>query len=109
VIRNETSISDDDLLIDIIARGIASVAVVILLTTILSIGIAAQARVVVANGTLEGTTEKSGCAVSRAVPFGAPPVGVNRWKPPQPVANWQGVRKADKFGPRCMQRASLAT
>jgi para-nitrobenzyl esterase len=32
-------------------------------------------------------------------------VGVNRWKPPQPVANWQGVRKADKFGPRCMQRA----
>jgi para-nitrobenzyl esterase len=94
----------------IIARGIAGVAVGILLTTILSIGIAAQAveavaRVVVANGTLEGTTEKSGVRSFKGVPFGAPPVGVNRWKPPQPVANWQGVRKADKFGPRCMQRA----
>ena len=89
----------------IIARGIASVAVVILLMTILSIGIAAQARVAVANGTLEGTTEKSGVRSFKGVPFGAPPVGVNRWKPPQPVANWQGVRKADKFGPRCMQRA----
>ena len=33
--------------------------------------------------------------VFRGVPYGAPPVGENRWKAPQPVAKWEGVRKAD--------------
>ena len=32
-----------------------------------------------------------------------PPVGEFRWREPQPVKNWSGVRKADKFGPRAMQ------
>jgi len=27
-----------------------------------------------------------------------------RWKPPQPVVAWQGVRPADRFSPACMQR-----
>ena len=37
------------------------------------------------------------------VPFAAPPVGELRWKPPQPVAPWQGVRAATEFGPQCLQ------
>ena len=41
----------------------------------------------------------------RGIPFAAPPVGDLRWKAPQPVESWPGVRPADKFGPRCMQRA----
>lgn len=64
----------------------------------------AQERVKTANGVVEGVTESSGIRSFKGVPFGAPPVGDLRWKPPQPVANWTGVRKADKFGPRCMQR-----
>src|SRR5205807_1266214 len=36
-------------------------------------------------------------------PFAAPPVGDLRWKPPQPVTRWEGVRKADRFSPRAMQ------
>src|SRR5689334_11657488 len=39
------------------------------------------------------------------VPFAAPPVGDLRWRPPQPVLKWQGVRAADRFSPACMQRA----
>lgn len=39
------------------------------------------------------------------VPFAAPPVGDLRWRPPQPVIPWQGVRAADRFSPACMQRA----
>lgn len=39
------------------------------------------------------------------IPFAAPPIGNLRWRPPQPVAPWQGVRAADRFGPACMQRA----
>lgn len=41
----------------------------------------------------------------KGIPYAAPPTGSQRWKPPQAVAAWQGVRKADRFGPRCMQRA----
>ncbi len=61
-------------------------------------------RVKVANGTLEGTTENSGIRSFKGVPFAAPPVGDLRWKEPQPAKNWSGVRKADHFGPRAMQR-----
>jgi para-nitrobenzyl esterase len=39
----------------------------------------------------------------RGIPYAAPPLGPLRWKPPQPVAAWKGVRRADHFGPRCMQ------
>lgn len=56
----------------------------------------------VRNGTLEGTYE-SGIEVFRGVPYAAPPVGKFRWREPQPVKNWTGVRKAEKFGPRAMQ------
>jgi para-nitrobenzyl esterase len=44
-----------------------------------------------------------GVRVFRGVPFGAPPVGPLRWMPPTPVAHWDGVRKADAFGPVCVQ------
>ena len=40
----------------------------------------------------------------KGIPFAAPPVGDLRWNPPQPVKNWDGVREATQFGPRCMQR-----
>jgi para-nitrobenzyl esterase len=39
------------------------------------------------------------------IPYAAPPLGPLRWKPPQAVAKWQGVRPATRFGARCMQPA----
>jgi para-nitrobenzyl esterase len=62
-------------------------------------------RVRTANGLVEGITEKSGVRAFKGIPFAAPPVGKLRWREPQPVKNWSGVRKADQFGPRAMQRA----
>lgn len=59
-------------------------------------------RVKTESGILEGVDE-SGIRTFKGVPFAAPPVGNLRWKEPQPVQNWTGVRKADKFGPRAMQ------
>jgi para-nitrobenzyl esterase len=44
-----------------------------------------------------------GIRVFRGIPFGAPPIGSLRWKPTQPPAHWDGVRKADAFGPVCVQ------
>lgn len=55
------------------------------------------------NGIVQGTLEKSGIHSFKGIPFAAPPVGDLRWKEPQPVKNWQGIKKADHFGPRTMQ------
>ena len=80
----------------------------VLVLTVLAFGMPAAAsaleRVKTSNGMVQGTTEQSGIAAFRGIPFAEPPVGDLRWKPPQPAKNWQGVRQADKFGPRCMQR-----
>jgi para-nitrobenzyl esterase len=37
------------------------------------------------------------------IPYAAPPVGGNRWRAPQPAADWHGVRAADRFAPSCWQ------
>ena len=55
------------------------------------------------NGIVEGTDE-SGVISFKGIPYAAPPVGDLRWKEPQPVKNWDGVKKTDHFGPRAMQR-----
>ncbi|MEO6290024.1 MAG: carboxylesterase family protein, partial [Ginsengibacter sp.] len=60
-------------------------------------------QVKTANGILEGRNE-SGIRIFKGIPFAQPPVGNLRWKEPQPVKNWSGVRTAHQFGPRAMQR-----
>jgi para-nitrobenzyl esterase len=58
----------------------------------------------IANGTLEGISH-SGIRIFKGIPYAQPPVGDLRWKEPQPVKNWEGIRKANQFGPRAMQKA----
>ena len=53
-------------------------------------------------GQLSGaSTGTPSVRVFKGIPFAAPPIGENRWKAPQPAAKWDGVRKADAFGPSC--------
>jgi para-nitrobenzyl esterase len=50
---------------------------------------------------------KKDVQVYKGIPFAAPPVGELRWKPPQPVRPWQGVRDCFEFGAACPQKVSL--
>src|SRR5262245_43491066 len=54
-------------------------------------------------GTVVGTAEQL-VHVYRGIPYAAPPVGELRWKEPQPVQPWKGIREATKFGPWAAQR-----
>src|SRR5689334_19344404 len=40
-------------------------------------------------------------AVYRGIPYAAPPVDNLRWRAPQPVVAWKGVREASEFGKSC--------
>ncbi|HEY2178572.1 MAG TPA: carboxylesterase/lipase family protein [Caulobacteraceae bacterium] len=53
-------------------------------------------------GMVSGVTT-DGVAVYKAIPFAAPPIGLLRWRPPQPPAAWAGVRAQTAFAPLCMQ------
>lgn len=77
--------------------------VLALLLTGLCAGPAAAQVVKTADGRVEGVTDTSGVQVYKGIPYAAPPTGPRRWRPPQPVEPWSGVRAADRFGPRCMQ------
>ena len=50
-------------------------------------------------GQVQGvTTDLPGVIVYRGIPYAAPPIGELRWKEPQPVVPWEGVKLCDKFG-----------
>jgi para-nitrobenzyl esterase len=49
-------------------------------------------------GVIQGAVESF-----KGVPFAAPPVGDLRWRAPQPVQAWSGVRQANAYSSDCMQ------
>ena len=55
-------------------------------------------------GKIQGIqTETPGVYIYKGIPYAAPPVGDLRWKSPQPVIPWKGVKVADTYGPAAMQ------
>jgi para-nitrobenzyl esterase len=54
------------------------------------------------SGLVSGTNA-DGVRSYKGIPYAAPPVGEWRWRPPQPVKAWEGVRECTAFGPDCPQ------
>lgn len=50
-----------------------------------------------------GQTPPATGAVFKGIPFAQPPVGSLRWREPQPVVGWKGIRDATRYGAACIQ------
>ena len=57
----------------------------------------------VPGGQVRGRMTQDGGAAFKGIPYARPPVGGLRWREPQPVAPWQGIREAATFSVACTQ------
>jgi para-nitrobenzyl esterase len=64
----------------------------------------AAPRVEIASGRLEGRSD-GGVHSFLGIPFAQPPTGARRFRTPEPVLPWAGVRAADSFGAAAPQNA----
>jgi len=60
------------------------------------------------SGRIEGVRLAPDLRVFRGIPYAAPPVGAQRWRAPEAVEPWEGVRPATEFGAACPQSPLIA-
>lgn len=92
-------------------RVIATIRVVLAAMVLATIVVAQETQTAptasVAGGNIRGLAlSGQPGAVFRGIPFAQPPVGDLRWREPQPVKAWTGVRAAEKPGAPCAQAAA---
>jgi para-nitrobenzyl esterase len=81
-----------------------SVVVLAVAGAVIPLAAAIKQPVKVEGGMVSGVPGKDASVTTfKGVPFAAPPVGNLRWREPQPVVAWLGVRQADKFSASCIQ------
>src|ERR1700751_1897685 len=73
-----------------------------LLTPIMLLASSSTPQVKTHSGTVEGKDDGK-VKSFLGIPYAQPPVGDLRWKAPQPLSKWNGVKKATAFGSHCMQ------
>lgn len=59
-------------------------------------------QIILTTGTVRGTSE-NGILRFLGIPYAASPFGANRFREPQPVDHWDGVRETTEFGPTAPQ------
>lgn len=60
----------------------------------------------VTGGVVRGIVDGNGVSIYKGIPFAAPTGGANRWRAPQPVQAWSGIREATEFGPIAVQNVA---
>jgi para-nitrobenzyl esterase len=65
----------------------------------------ARPVVSVSGGSIRGAFDPSlpGGGIFKGIPFAQPPVKDLRWREPQPVQIWKGIREATRFSASCIQ------
>jgi len=63
----------------------------------------AESQAIKVDGGLVAGEAWNGSLLFRGIPFAVPPLGVLRWKPPQPVRPWTGVRESLEQPASCIQ------
>jgi para-nitrobenzyl esterase len=58
------------------------------------------------SGLIAGKLLPNGVKAYLAIPYAAPPVGEFRWREPQPVQSWSGVRTTDTYCAPCAQKGN---
>ncbi len=63
-----------------------------------------EVQTTIKNGIIAGAYDtKTGIQQFLGIPFAKPPVGELRWKAPQQLADWSGIKETKRFGPRAVQ------
>jgi para-nitrobenzyl esterase len=76
----------------------------IILAGVLPLHAAIDGTVRIDSGAITGIAASApGITVFKGIPYAALPVGNLRWRAPQPVAKWDGMRKMDQFAQPCVQ------
>src|SRR3954468_14568624 len=86
------------------SRFLGLVAAVAMATSVGAAAVLQPAAPIVTidSGQIQGVIA-DGVLSFKGVPFAAAPVGELRWRSPQPVGKWTGVRQASEFEADCMQ------
>src|ERR1700735_323709 len=92
---------------ELMVRSLVRIAFAGVALVLIDTAFAQITSVTVTGGQVAGVVSE-GIASYKGIPFAAPPVGDLRWKAPQPVPAWSGTRKADTYGPSCMQDPTFA-
>ena len=83
-----------------------ALACVLALVTVCSAAFAQPAAnplIVKIDGGMIGGAAAGSLISWKGIPYAAPPVSGLRWRVPQPVTPWTGVKETNRFGPSCMQ------
>jgi para-nitrobenzyl esterase len=70
---------------------------------LLATPVAAQSLKITGGEIAQARPTADGVRVYKGLPYAAPPVDARRWKPPEPVQPWTGVRPVDAYAPNCLQ------
>jgi para-nitrobenzyl esterase len=59
-------------------------------------------QIAVDGGMVSGQTSGD-VRIFKGIPYVKAPVGALRWRPPEPVEAWEGVRQTTEYGSACLQ------
>jgi para-nitrobenzyl esterase len=77
---------------------------VVFASTSSKVNIDPSKAITVDGGKITGTlSSDKDIAIYKGIPYAAPPVGDLRWKAPQPVKEWSGVKEAVKYSANAVQ------